>query len=297
MRHNARRQLASRTEYWLLLAPFVLVVVPFLLVPLLFGLIASFTNYAPAQQHLRLVGLANYIAVLRDREFAAAWRNILIWVLVAVPTELAIGLGIAYLLREPFRGRGLLRVILLVPWLVSPIASGVMWHFLLDLQVGIENYFGMWLHLTQISSPLGSLSSALFTAIATQLWRNAPLAGFLLLPGLLAISSEQWEYATLEGASLWVRLRDVIVPSLYPLLLAVALLLVGSTLGTFDDILILTGGGPGTATVTPALYSYLQTFQAGAWTTGATAAWLIVGAMCLIGFVYLKLVQPGRLSE
>ncbi len=289
---NARGKNITRGQSLLLLAPLALVVIPFLLAPLGFGLVASFTNYGPGQLHVQFVGFANYATVLRDREFAAAWRNILVWILVAVPLELAIGLGLAFLLREPFRGRALLRVVLLIPWLVSPIASGVMWHFLFDSQKGFINFFGGWLRVPELASPLASISWALLTAIATDVWRNAPLAGFLLSPGLLAIPTEQLEYATLEGASFFARLRNVIVPSLRPLLLAVTMLLIGSTLGTFDEILILTGGGPGTATVAPALYSYTQAFRSAVWTTGATAAWLIVACMCALGVLYMRLMQP-----
>lgn len=281
-----------RSEQLLLFAPLVLVLIPFLIAPLVLGAVTSLTNYSPAELHLRFVGLANYAAVLADRDFVASWRNILIFVLIAVPLELILGLGLAYLLREPFRGRTLVRIALLMPWLVSPIANGVMWHFLLDPQVGPENFVAAWLHLPEFASPLANSFWTLPTVIATDVWRNAPLACFLLLPGMLALSVDQWEYGTLEGATLLVRLRDIIVPSLRPLLLAVALLLIGSTLGTFDEIIILTGGGPGSATVTPALYGYLQVFHANYWQTGAAAAWLIVLGMCMIGLIYLRAVRP-----
>lgn len=280
---------AARRERLVLLTPLLLVLVPFLLTPVVLGFLASLTNYGPAQLHWQFVRLSNYVTVLADREYLTAWRNIALFGLIAVPVELALGLGLASLLREPFRGRGFLRIALLAPWLVSPIANGVMWRFLLTAQTGIPNFLAAALGLPELPSPLASNALALPTTIATEVWRNAPLAGFLLLPGLLAIPQEQWEYATLEGAPVLVRLRDIALPWLRPLLLAVALLLVGDTLGTFDGILILTGGGPGSATVTPALYSYLQVFQFASWATGATAAWLIVAGMLLVGLLYLRL--------
>jgi ABC-type sugar transport system permease subunit len=278
-----------RERIWLVL-PLALLVFPFLLLPLLLGLFESLTNYGPLQPHPQFVGLANYAAVFRTPDFAASWRNILIMVTVAVPLELAIGIGLGYLLREPFRGRAFLRVVFLLPWLVSPIANGAMWHFLLSQQVGMLSYFAAWFGM-DFYSPLASVTWALPTAIATDVWRNAPFACFLLFPGLLAIPPELWEFATLEGASVFAQIRYIVLPWLMPLLLAVALLLVGSTLGTFDDVLILTGGGPGSATVTPALYSYLQAFQFALWPAGVTAAWLIVASMILIALVYLRLTR------
>jgi ABC-type sugar transport system permease subunit len=188
------------------------------------------------------------------------------------------------------RGRAVLRIALLLPWLVSPIANGVMWHFLFNLQMGLINYIPAWFGVN-LPSPFGSQAWALPTTIATDVWRNAPLATFLLLPGLLAIPSEQWEYAIIEGASSLTRIRYIVIPWTRYLILAVALLLIGETLGTSDGILILTGGGPGSATMTPGLYSFLQAFQYQAWSVGATAAWLIVASMLLIGLVYLRLVR------
>ncbi len=274
-----------------LLIPLGLVLLPFLIGPAAFGFFASLTNYAPVQRHLQFVGLGNYASVLGDHQFRAAFRNVAVLVLIAVPAELATGFGVAYLLREPFRGRGLLRVMLLTPWLVSPIANGVMWHFLFDGGTGLINFWFAWLRLPTQSSPLGLHGLALPTTIAVEVWRKAPLVSFLLLPGLLSIPSDQWEQGTLEDARLLSRIRHIALPGLRPLLLTIALLLIGDTLGTFESVLILTGGGPGSETVTPGLYSYQQAFRTHNWPTGATSAWLIVAAVLLIGIIYVRLVR------
>ena len=281
----------SPRQRWPLLLPLGLVVFPFLLWPAAFGFFASLTNFAPAQKHLHFVALGNYAATLGDSQFRAAFRNITIFTLVAVPLELTIGFGLAYLLRKPFRGRALLRVTLLLPWLVSPIAAGVMWHFLFNSSIGLINFWLAWLHWPTQPSPLGLHGLALPTTIAVDVWRKAPFVSFLLLPGLFAIPNDQWEQATLEGASLPSRMRHIALPWLRPLLLTIAILLVGDTLGTFDSVLILTGGGPGTETLTPGLYSYQQAFRANNWPVGATSAWLIVAAVLFIGMVYLRLVR------
>src|SRR5690349_22600417 len=98
----------------LLLTPLALVVLPFLVWPALFGFFASFTNYAPLRANLHVVGFHNYLSVLRDSLFTRSISNILWMTVIAVPTEIASGLAIAYALRRPFRGRGLLRVVLLL---------------------------------------------------------------------------------------------------------------------------------------------------------------------------------------
>jgi ABC-type sugar transport system permease subunit len=119
----------------------------------------------------------------------------------------------------------------------------------------------------------------------------APFVAFLLLPGLMSIPAERWEEATLSGAS-WVhRVMDVGLPSMRPLLLATGMLLTGLSFGTFDSVLILTGGGPGTSTTTPALYSYSQAFVANNWPLGAASAWLIAAGVLGIGLVYVQLLR------
>lgn len=256
------------------------------------GFLATFTSFAPGLADVRFTGLANYTAVLRDREFFTATRNIATFTIVAVPLELAIGFGLAYVLRRPLRGRSMVRVVLLVPWLVSPVASGVMWHFLLGSGQGLLD-FGLALIGVpgDVPSPLSQRGLAMGTLIAVEVWRVAPLVAFLLLPGLTAIAPDLWEQTTLDGASLLGRIRLVALPALRPLGLAVTMLLVGAALGTFDMVLILTGGGPGTETVTPALYSYAAAFQVSNWPIGASSAWLIVGAVLVIGAVYLALTR------
>ncbi len=281
-----------RRQRLLLFAPLALLLVPFLVSPAILGLLSSFTDYVPARSHVRLVGMRNYAVVLADEQSRRAWRNIGEAVLVAVPAELAAGLGLASALREPFRGRIAVRILLLIPWLVSPVALGVMWRFLLSTNVGFPSFLLSWMKLGPQPSPLGLPALALLVVILVDTWRKAPLAGFLLLPGLLAIPDDLWEQATLDGASPSNRLRHIVLPSLRPLLLTVALLLVADTLGTFDTVLTMTGGGPGSKTIIPALYSYQQAFIAHNWPVGVALAWLVAGIVLLSGIVYLVLVGP-----
>ncbi len=278
-------------QHVLLLGPLAALLVPFLFWPAAVGLVRSFTDYAPAQVSSRAVGFQNYAAVLGNEQVHFAFRNILIVALIAVPFELAVGLAVAYALRTPFRGRGVVRIVLLIPWLLSPIAVGVMWHFLYS-PVGMLDYAAAWLRLPAVPSPLALPRWALPAVIATEIWRKAPLAAFLLLPGVLAIPSEQWEHATLDGTPLAAQLRHVLLPRLRPLLLTVVLLLLGDTLGTFDSVLMMTGGGPGSETLTPALYSYQQSFGAYNWPFGIASAWVVVVAVLPLGFGYLALARP-----
>ena len=279
----------TRRDRLVLFAPLALLLAGWLVLPALLGLLATFTTYSPFSTSLHFSALANYAAVVRDPLFGAAARNVAVFTLVAVPLELTIGFSAAYLLRRPFRGRAALRVLLLLPWLVSPIASGVMWHFLFGGATGIVDFVLGWLGRPDVPSPLGDIRLALPAVIAVEVWRMAPFVTFLLVPSLASIPTERWEEATLSGASWTGRVRHIAIPAVRPLLLTITMLLTGLSLGTFDAVLILTGGGPGTATVTPALYSYNRAFGVNDWPVGATSGWLIAAAVLGAGLIYVRL--------
>jgi ABC-type sugar transport system permease subunit len=288
---NRGNLMMSRRQRWLFLTPFLLIVIPFMIWPALFGLASSFTNYAPFQKNpVHFVGTANYATVLSDPDFRKAAANIAIFTLFSVTLELLLGTLIAYRLRQAFRGRSLLRFILLIPWLISPVATGVMWHFLLQTNSGIPSYGAELLGLTSFPSLLGH-GFALPTLIAVDIWRKAPLVMFLVLPGLQFIPAAYWDLAELEGMSLRVRLRHIVFPHLRLLFLTVTMLLIGDSLAASEIVLILTGGGPGSETLTPGLYSYNHAVTVFDWIGGTTSAWLIAAAVLLAGAVYLLLVR------
>lgn len=279
----------SRSDRAILYGPLAVVLSVWLLVPAGLGLVATLSNYAPAQPSIAWVGLQNFQTILADRTFGAALRNIAVFTLAAVPLELVIGFCLADALRQPFRGRALARVLLLLPWLISPVAGGVMWHFLLGSETGFLGFAFRSIGMSAPPSPLGQHGLAMLTVVLVETWRVAPLVAFLLLPGLATIPRERWEDATLDGLSWLARVRDVALPALRPLILAVTMLLVGGALSTFDDILTLTAGGPGTETLTPALYSYNKAFTFNNWPIGGASGWLIGGGVLLAGLVYLRL--------
>jgi multiple sugar transport system permease protein len=275
----------------LLALPFILIVVPFMILPAIFGLVASFTDFAPYQKAaVHFVGFSNYLRLVADRDFQAAVRNVAIFTVVTVACELMLGVAVAYALRRPFRGRGIVRFILLIPWLVSPVANGVMWHYLFNVDFGLINFIPALFGLARPPSALSS-GLALPAAMTVDIWRKAPLVAFLVVPGILAIPAVQWDLADLEGASTLTRLRHIVLPRLRILLLTIALLLVGDALGTSESMLILTGGGPGSETTTPGLYSYWQAIKIFDWTSGSTSAWLIAAAVGLVGVVYVILTR------
>ncbi len=277
---------------WLAVLPAALLVGAFLLLPVGLGFGTTFTSYDPFGTAWQGVGLANYQAVLADPDVRAAFANVTLLTALAVPVEVAGGLVLALAQRRPFRGRRLVRILLLTPWLISPLAAGVLWHFLYDSQVGLLGWATTWLGWGSVSSPLADPHTALLAVAAVEIWRMLPLAAFLLVPGVQAVPQDELDYATLLGCPPWTVLGVVVLPHLRLLLLTVLLLLIGTTLTALDSILILTGGGPGSRTITPALYSYTLAIEAHNWPRGTATAWLLLALILLVGLAYMGAVRP-----
>src|SRR4051794_8121549 len=293
-RSTLPRMRLTRAEQLVVYAPLALLVTTFLFLPAVLGLLAAFTNYGPIQPDVRWVGLRNFQTVLADRSFAAAIRNIGAFTVAAVSLQLSLGFALAYAMRLPFRGRGTVRVLLLVPWLISPVAAGVMWRFLLGSETGFLSFASRFVGLPATAAPPSQHGLALLTVVLIETWRVAPLVAFLVLPAITAIPGVRWADAAIDGLSTRTTIRHVVLPATRPLMLALALLLIGGAFGTFDSILTLTGGGPGTETTTPALYAYDKAFQFGDWPIGAAAGWLIGGAVLLVGLIYHRLPNRDR---
>ncbi|HML20872.1 MAG TPA: sugar ABC transporter permease [Aggregatilinea sp.] len=281
----------TRRQQLLLLAPFLLLVVPFLIWPTLFGFFASFTNYSPFRPNTRFIALRSYTRLLSDSTFRQSLVNIVLFTVTIVPAQMVFGLATAFSLRRDFRGRTVVRSLLLTPWLISPIASGVMWHYMFNTRFGLFNLFPALVGLPTFPSPLASLRLAFWAVCIAEVWRQSSFAAFLILPGLLAIPQSQWDNARLDGLSLLAQLRYVVIPRLRVLLLTVLLLLTGSTLGMSEGLLLLSRGGPGTKTMTPGLYSYYKAIHARNWPLASTAGWFITAGVLLVGLIYLLLLR------
>ena len=283
---------ASRTPLgWVAVVPAGLLVLVFLVLPALIGLFNTFTDSTPEGKAWHIVGLANYRAVLADSTLGVAFGNALLLTLIAVPVEVIIGLALAGLLRRPFPGRSTVRVLLLAPWLVSPIAAGVMWHFLYNSQVGITGWANRLLGGNGGGSPLADPRWALLSVALVEVWRMAPLAAFLLLPGVSAVPQDDLDQATVMSSPLLTTWRVAIIPRIRALLLTVLLLLVAQSLTTFDGILVLTGGGPGSHTMTPALYAYTLAVETHNWPMGTAVSWLLLLAVLAVGAAYIRLLR------
>jgi multiple sugar transport system permease protein len=210
------------------------------------------TSLAP-----KFVKIDNYIRLANDGHFFATVRTTLFFTFVSVAIELVLGLAFALLLNHEFRGRAIARAATLIPWALPTAVLAWAWSWIFNDQFGVLNDL---LHRAGILARpiawLGSGSTALFAVIFADVWKTAPFVMIILLAGLQNIPAELHEAAAIDGASAWKRFRFVTLPLLMPSIMVALLFRAIQSFGIFDLIFVMTGGGPGGATETLAIYTY-----------------------------------------
>ncbi len=209
-----------RTAYYMVL-PSLLIVLVVAFYPIAYALYLSF-HKATINNTGDFVGLQNYVLMFQNGEFIDGLKNTVIFTVVSVSLEFVIGLAIALAINRAFRGRGLVRAAVLVPWAFPTVISAVMWRLMFQDQVGIINYVASSLSL--ISEPiLSDQTLLLIGAILVDTWKTTPFMALLLLAGLQVIPGELYEAAKVDGASVVQRFFGITLPLLKPAIL-VALL-------------------------------------------------------------------------
>lgn len=252
----------ERRLYVLFLVPLIVLLAGLTLYPIGYSIYTSFTNLHLARPNLplRFVGFDHYEAMLGSTVFWQVFRNTLVMVAGAVVSQLVLGFLLALLLDRELPGIGIVRTILLLPLMVTPVVAALVWSLMLNPSTGVINYFLISLGWESPPVWLGSGSMAMLSIIAVDAWQWTPFVMLLLLAGLQGIPAEFYEAAELDGAGFWQRIRYITLPVLTPLIGVVVLLRVMDAFKIFDKIYILTAGGPGNATETVAFHAYRQGF-------------------------------------
>lgn len=274
------------------IAPAALYLALFFGYPIVKNFTMSFQEYTSAtffSGEAPFVGLANYAAVLGDPIFAKALANTAIFTIVSIAGQFVIGMALALFFRRSFPLSGVLRSMLLLPWLLPMIVSAAVWRWILEQDSGILNQTLSALGL--ISSPIPWLTSsdtALIAVVLVNIWLGVPFNVVLLYSGLQAIPGELYEAAEIDGATGWSSFRYVTLPLLRPVVSVVLLLGVIYTIKVLDLILGLTGGGPANATQTIATRSYEMSFIEFDFGQGAALGNVLIVIALLFSVIYLR---------
>jgi multiple sugar transport system permease protein len=257
-------------------------------VPLAFSFYLSFQGWSPDQALFAgtFAGTANFEDLLTDPQFLKSLSVTFIYTAITVTTELGCGLGIALLLNIDLPWIGLFRTALVVPMMITPIVAALCWKLLLDPDHGVVNY---WIgsHIVWLGRP----DTALLSVMVVNLWQNAPYVAVLLLAGLRSLPSEPVEAASIDGASRWQVFWHITLPLLRPYILVALLLRTIFEFRAFDNIYVMTSGGPANATMTLSMFTYLASFVRFDLSLGAAASWLMLLICLLLCLFFIAVIR------
>jgi multiple sugar transport system permease protein len=234
------------------------------------------------------VGLDNYATVLSSNLFGTALLNTVLFTAGSIAGQFVIGLAIAVFFQRRFPLSGVLRSLLLLPWLIPLIVSGAVWRWILDQDNGALNQFLGVLGVADHPGWLTGTSLALVAVIGVNIWIGIPFNTTILYGGLQDVPPELYEAAALDGATGWRAFRHVTWPLLRPVVNVVLVLGVVYTLKVLDIILGLTGGGPANATQTIATQAYHLSFQEFKFGEGAAMGNVLIIISLVFALLYLR---------
>ena len=278
----------QRLEILLFVTPALALMAVFVVWPVASAVRMSFYRWKGFGPMDDFIGLDNYHLVLNDDVFRHAVLHNFVIVGLSVLIQLPLGLAVALLLNRRIRGRGLLRTIVFVPYVVAEVIAGVVWYQLLQPESGVVDGLVRAVGLTPPEQGfLGTPSLALGTVFVVLTWKYLGLAILLFLAGLQSVPDELYEAAQLDGASWWQVQRRIAIPLLGPTIRTWCFLSMIGSIQLFDMVWILTGGGPADATTTMATYLISQGTQRHNYGIAGAASVL----MFVIGFVLAIVYQ------
>jgi ABC-type sugar transport system permease subunit len=268
--------------------------------PVLLGLWLSFRDTTLASPTDTFIGLGNYRQIVSDGQFWNAWTHTIQFTSASTLLETSFGLMIALVLSERFRGRGIVRAAMLVPWAIPTVVTSKMFGWLFDGQNGIVNYLLRSVGLLQHNvNWYGSPDFALATIVIADVWKTTPFMALLLLAGLQTIPDSLAEASVIDGANAWQRFWYVRLPLLTPTLLIASMFRALDAFRIFDLVYVLTGGGPADATEVLSTFTYKNLFsalQVGYGSTLSTIMFITEMVIAMIFGVFLlrKMREVGQ---
>jgi multiple sugar transport system permease protein len=258
--HAPARQRDAILPY-LLLSPGLLLLLG-MLYPFFLGVYYSLTNYYLQYPHLfRFIWLRNYLKLLEDPLFSYSLKFTLSYALVAVVVQVGLGLAVALLLNSRIIGRGVIRGMMLMPLMMPPVITALMWKIMMaSTKAGILNYLLSFLGLGPVNW-LGAMNSAIVSVFIIDTWGNLPFVAIILLGGLQSLPTEPYEAARVDGAAAWGVFRYITLPLLKPFIILAATFRVMDSLRIFDVIYAATVGGPADATMNLHMRAFFYAFQ------------------------------------
>lgn len=277
---------------WLLVIPSIVVVLLVAVYPLVRTFYLSFTNERLGSiRPTRWVGFDNYRSLFQDSLFRHSLLNTIEFTVASVAIETVLGMIVALVIHSEFRGRGLVRTAILVPWAVPTVVSALLWQWMFNDFYGVINSILIRLHLMSASHPTAWTANpqyALGAVVAVDVWKTTPFMALLLLAGLQVIPSDIYEAARVDGASKWAQFWQMTLPLVRPALLVALIFRTLDAFRIFDLIYVLMSYAPSTMSVAVYTQQQIGNQRIGYGSAPAVIIFLCVG---VLAFAYTRLIK------
>jgi multiple sugar transport system permease protein len=288
----------SRAALWYILPSFLFVAV-FSLYPILDSVRLSFYRMILSLPWLgeKFVGLENYRDLATDPVALHSLAITLAFVAVTATMEVALGLGMALVLNESFRGRGFLRAVVLIPWAIPTVVSSQMWRFIFNDRYGLFNFLLLGENTQRYLAPLADTFLAPTAIIVGDVWKTSSFAALIILAGLQTIPDELYEAAEIDGATCWQKFRRVTLPLVKPALLLALVFRTIDAFKVFDLVFVMTQGGPADATNVLQFYGYKKTFAEGMIGYGSAISVGVFFFSLALSVIYIRMLGARILDK
>jgi trehalose/maltose transport system permease protein len=277
---------------WMLITPTVLVVVLVAIYPLFETFRLSFTNYRASRPDAwRYIGVENYRDLFADDVFLRSLRNTLVFTVTSVGLETLFGIIVALTIHSNFKGRGLVRTSMLVPWAIPTVVSSLLWVWMFHDGYGVIN--GVLVRLGFESfrnfNWVGDPTTALGAVVAVDVWKTTPFMALLLLAGLQVIPDDVYEASRVDGASKWQQFWQITLPLLRPALLVALIFRTMASFRVFDMIFVMKQYA--TDTMSVSIYAFREMMAQQKYGYGSAAAVVIFLCIALLVVGYTRLIR------
>lgn len=288
-------QAADRYFKYYMIFPAVLVILLIGLFPVIYTLIVSMQNLTMMDEDTSFHGLLHYRALIDDARFWESLLHTMIFVVVALPAELILGLAMAYLFLDRLPGRQIFVALLVLPVVTSPIIAGATWRLLFDNRFGPINQILGWIAGEPVTIIWTVDPNFVYPAILiAEVWQWTPFMFLLLLAALSNVDQSQIEAAELDGAGFWRIFRRIVLPAIWPVMAIAVLIRALDLFRLFDVIWALTRGGPGTSTETISIYAYVAGFQQFETSYTAAMAFVVIVILAVSVTLVLRRMEIDR---
>lgn len=283
------------SNWWFVLPTLVLLLI-MIIYPMIFAIKVSFQSYHLISPTRPFIGFQNYIDVLSDPKLFVALKNTLVFLGASVSLEFLIGFGLAVLMNRKFWGKEVIRTLIILPMVLTPVAVGLLFRFMYHPSYGLINYLLAQIGFN-ISVAVGEPGTAMPAVIVTDIWQWTPFVFLLTLAGLEALPREPFEAARVDGASSWQTFTHLTLPLLKPIIILVLIFRTMDAFKEFDKIFVLTAGGPGMVTEVISIFIYRCAFKILEIGRASAIAFLVLIVIGVIIQFYIKMMRRGGLIK